>query len=93
MIYLLILYESRIPVPIHVDESKVESDLTPDFIESSVSFMMVFDDFSVSSIAEGCVSWVLAIAKFIVTTLIDVEWDWTAPGYSCIACSIAIRIT
>ncbi len=56
MIYLLILYESRIPVPIHVDESKVESDLTPDFIESSVSFMMIFDDFSVSSIAEGCVS-------------------------------------
>lgn len=47
------LVRSRIPVPIHVYESKEESDFSPDLIEASVGLMVIFDDIPVSSIAEG----------------------------------------
>lgn len=81
--------ESRVPIPIHVDESKPESHLSPNLVETSVGLVVVFDDVSVSSIAERSVGWVLAVAEFVVSALIDVEGDWSAPGYSCIAGSVA----
>ena len=88
------LYEvSRIPVPIHVYEAEVESDLSPYFIEAPMGLMVVFDYLSMSSIAEGSVGWVLAVAQFVVPALVHVEWHGTAPSYSCVAGSIAIWVT
>lgn len=46
------MYLSRVPIPIHIDETKVESDLSPNLVKSSVGFMMIFYDVSVSTIAE-----------------------------------------
>ncbi len=46
------MYLSRVPIPIHVDESKVEANLSPDLVESPVGLVMIFDDISVGAIAE-----------------------------------------
>ena len=83
---------SRIPVPIHVDEAEVEADFTPDFVKSSVGLVMVLDHVAVSSIAEGSVGGVLAVAEFVVSALTDVELDWAASGYSCVAGSVTAGI-
>jgi hypothetical protein len=47
------IYESSVPVPIHVDESEVEQHLAPDLIETSVRLVVGLDHLSVSPVAEG----------------------------------------
>ena len=87
------MYLSRVPIPIHVDESKVEANLSPDLVESSVGLVMIFDDISVGAIAEWSIGWVFAITKFVISALVNVEADGPVSGYSCITSSITTWIT
>lgn len=79
---------SCIPVPVHVNETEVIQNLTPDFIKTSVRFMMCSNHISVSTITEWSVCWVFTIAKFVVTALWDVECNWSASGYVSVAWTI-----
>lgn len=54
--------KSSIPVPIHVGESHVEDDLAPNFVKTSVRFVMSSDNISVSSITKWSICWILAVA-------------------------------
>jgi hypothetical protein len=49
------MYLSRVPIPIHIDEAKVEAYLSPNLVETSVGFMMIFNDVSVCAITEGSI--------------------------------------
>lgn len=84
---------SRVPVPIHVDESKIKYDFTPNLIESSVGFMIVFDQFTMGSVTEGSIWWVFTIAKFIVPTFRNIELDRSTSCNSSITSTIATRVS
>lgn len=86
------LVRSRVPVPIHVHKSEVESNLSPDLIEASVGLVVVLDDIPVGSIAEGRIGRILAVAQLVVPALTHVEGDRSAPGYSCVAGSVATGV-
>ncbi len=57
-----VLGGSRVPVPIHVDESKEEAHFSPDLVEAPVGLVVVFDDVAVGAVAEGCIGRILAVA-------------------------------
>lgn len=46
---------SCIPVPVHVNETEVIQNLTPNFVKTSVRFMMSSNHISVSTITEWSV--------------------------------------
>lgn len=83
---------SRVPIPIHVKEAQPKWIVCVDFVKSSVSFVMEFDEVSMSSIAEGSVRWVFAIAQLIVSTLAHVELNWPATSDSRVTGSVTTRI-
>lgn len=89
---MIMIDGSRIPVPIHVGEAEVEADLSPDLIEAAVGVVVVLDDVPVRAVAEGSVCRVLAVAQLVVSALIHVERYRPAPGYSCVAASVAAGV-
>jgi hypothetical protein len=44
--------------------------------------MVVLDDVSVGTVAEGCIGRIFTITEFVISALVDVEGDRPAPGYS-----------
>ena len=85
-------FKSGIPIPIHVEEAKEIKDLTPDFIEAAVAFMVVLDELAMSSVTEGSVGRVLAVAEFVVSTLGHVELDGPAAGHVGVAAAVAVGV-
>ena len=86
------MWRSRVPIPIHIDEAKIKSNLSPNLIESPVSLMVVFDDIPVGSITERRIGRVLAIAQLIVSTFIDIESDRPASSNTRITRAVATGI-
>ena len=62
-----------VEVPEDVCPAHPVDDLTPEFVETSVSQIVIFHHQSVSVTAEGSISRELAIANLVITTLRDVE--------------------
>lgn len=77
--------KSRIPIPIHVDETQKVNDLTPNFVEASVGLVVVLDELAVSAVAEGRVGRVLAVADLVVAALGHVVGDGSAASHAGIA--------
>ena len=50
-----VVLRSRIPIPVHVDTSKPETEIPPNLIETSMSAVVVLNHFPVSSVAERSV--------------------------------------
>lgn len=57
-----------------------------------MTFMIIFDEFAVSTIAERCIGRILAITKFVVSTLSNIKLDWSTSGHICIAAAITIWV-
>ena len=76
---------SRVPIPIHIDETEVESDLAPNLQEPPMGLMVIFDDVSVRSVAEGRIGGVLAVAELVVSAFVDVEADRSASSDTRVA--------
>lgn len=87
-----VLVRSRVPVPIHVHESEVESNLSPDLIEAPVGLVVILNDISVSSVAEGRIGRILAVAELVVPALTDVEGDRSAPSYGCVTGAVTAGV-
>ena len=87
--YAILELRSRIPIPVHVDASEPEWKVTPDFVEPSVSGMVVSDEVTMSSIAERSVGAVLTVAKFIVSAFADVELNGSAASHASVTGSVA----
>jgi hypothetical protein len=61
-------YISGVPIPIHVQKSSIKGDLSPNFIETSMTFVIELNQISMSSVTEWSISRVLAIAQLVIST-------------------------
>ena len=86
------IVESGVPVPVHVDKAKPKGDVSPDFVEATVCFMVVSNQISMGSIAERSISRVLAVAQLVVSAFANIKLDRATSSHSRIACSITCRI-
>jgi hypothetical protein len=57
-----------------------------------VSFVVIFDELSVSSVAKGSVGGVLTVAEFVVSAFGYVELQWTATSHIGVAAAVAVRV-
>ena len=59
---LIVSEGSRIPIPVHVDKTCPETEVTPDLVKTSVSAVMVLDQLTMSSIAKWSIGTVFTVA-------------------------------
>ncbi len=85
-------YESRIPVPIHVGETEPEGKVAVDLEESSVRLVVVTDQISVRTVAEGRVRRVFAVAQLVVSAFAHVELNWPAPCHRSVTGAVAAGV-
>ena len=81
----------RVEVIENVSPCDVESDLAPEFIESSMGRVVIFQHLSVSSVAERSVGGVLALTDSVISAFRDVECDRSVSCHLPVAKGIAPR--
>lgn len=88
----VIFFKSSIPIPIHVNKAKNVECFTPNFVEPSVGFVVIFDELSVSAVAERGIGGVLAITELVVSALSHVELQWPASSHVGVAAAVAVWV-
>lgn len=83
---------SCIPVPVHVNKTEIVDNFSPNFVKTSVRFVMSSNHISVSSITEWCVCWVFTVTKFVISAFWDIESNWSASGNVTVAWTVTAWI-
>lgn len=83
---------SSVPVPIHVHETQIKHDLTPNFIKSSVWLVVSSYHVPVSTIAKWSICWILAVTQLVVSAFWYIECHWSASCYVSIAWPVTTRV-
>ena len=81
----------RVKVPENICPADPECHLTPEFIESSVSCVVVPYDQTMSVTAEWSIGRKLAVTNLVVSTLRDIEVHWTISCHQIVAHTITPR--
>jgi len=73
LIAIISLWRLSVEVPEDICPAHPVDNLTPEFVETSVGQIVIFDDQSMGVAAERSISWEFTIANLVVSTFWDVE--------------------